>query len=302
MNSLENAYAEIEAGRPAAARKLLAELVQGDDPQAWYLLAELLERGEGGPPDPAGATLYYRVAAEAGHTGAQLAFAQSALTGQGTREDIATALHWFARAAASGEPEGAHQLGLLYARGEHLPLDLHEAARWWQSAGRMGHGPSLLYLGHLFSEPPLTDERAVKAMGSFLDAMECGEPEALVRANLLEKRLEEALSHSTANSRHEMGRYLRMVKGDVVAATKEFLNSGKGNHPGSIRELGAMRERGEGVPMDLERAVKLYDRAAELGDYKAQLALARCYAEGLGVPRDEATAEKWKAQAFASQP
>ena len=298
MISLEDAYAEIDAGRPAAARKLLAELVQGDDPHAWYLLAELLERGEGGPPDAAGAALYYRVAAEAGHTQAQLAFAHSTLNGQGTREDIATALYWFERAAASGEPEGAHQLGLLYARGDHVPLDLDEATRWWEHAGRLGHGPSLLYLGHLFAEPPLTHERAVKAMGHFLDATEYDEPEAAMRASLLESRLEAALAHSTPNARHETGRYLRIVKGDVTAATREFLNSGKGNHPGSIRELGAMRERGEGVPVDLERAVKLYDRAAELGDYKAQLALARCYAEGLGVPRDEDSAARWKARAM----
>jgi len=298
MNSLENAVAEIEAGRPATARKLLADLVQGDDPRAWFLLADLLDRGEGGPPDPSGAALYYRVAAEAGHTQAQLAFAHRALTGQGTREDIATALHWFERAAAAGEPEGAHQLGLLYARGEQVPLDLNEAARWWECAARYGHGPSMLYLGHLFGEPPLTHERAVKAVGHFLDAVENDEPEALLRATLLETRLEEALAHSTPNARHETGRYLRLVKGDVAAATREFLNSGKGNHPGSIRELGAMRERGEGVPVDLERAVKLYDRAAELGDYKAQLALARCYERGLGVPRDEACAQMWKTRAL----
>ena len=61
--------------------------------------------------------------------------------------------------------------------------------------------------------------------------------------------------------------------------------------------LGVMYANGEGVPVDDATAVKWYTKAAEQGDADAQNNLALMYDEGEGVPVDDATAVKWYTKA-----
>jgi hypothetical protein len=49
-------------------------------------------------------------------------------------------------------------------------------------------------------------------------------------------------------------------------------------------------EHGEGIPKDVERAAKLYCEAARAGDPEAQYSLGWIYANGRGLPRDDALA------------
>ena len=57
--------------------------------------------------------------------------------------------------------------------------------------------------------------------------------------------------------------------------------------------LGAKYAEGLGVPQDDAEAVKWFRKAAEQGHAKAQLCLGFMYSEGLGVPQDDAEAVKW---------
>ena len=50
---------------------------------------------------------------------------------------------------------------------------------------------------------------------------------------------------------------------------------------------------GLGLPKDEAEAVKWYRMAAEQGQANAQDNLGFAYAKGLGVPKDEAKAVKW---------
>jgi TPR repeat protein len=57
--------------------------------------------------------------------------------------------------------------------------------------------------------------------------------------------------------------------------------------------LGAMYEKGEGVPQDDKTAVKWYRLAAEQGYAAAQSNLGIMYSNGQGVPQDDKAAVKW---------
>ena len=55
-----------------------------------------------------------------------------------------------------------------------------------------------------------------------------------------------------------------------------------------IRELGVdYAEARNGKPLDEQRAIQLYIKAAEMGDIKAQRWMGRRYRQGRGVPKDE---------------
>lgn len=57
--------------------------------------------------------------------------------------------------------------------------------------------------------------------------------------------------------------------------------------------------RGRGVKRDMQKAVGLYQQAAEQGNLKAQLDLAQMYSKGVGVPVDFRKAAKWYQKAYA---
>jgi len=64
--------------------------------------------------------------------------------------------------------------------------------------------------------------------------------------------------------------------------------------------LGVMYEKGQGVPQNLQEAVKWYRLVAEQGYASAQYYLALMYYSGKGVPKDYVLAHMW-ANLAASQ-
>jgi len=62
-------------------------------------------------------------------------------------------------------------------------------------------------------------------------------------------------------------------------------------------EMGNMCYYGDGMPQDYEAAVEWWQKAAEQGNYEAQLALVSAYRRGTGVPKDEKVANYWLEQA-----
>src|SRR6185295_14898707 len=57
--------------------------------------------------------------------------------------------------------------------------------------------------------------------------------------------------------------------------------------------LGVMYRHGEGVPQDIQEAVKWYLKSAEQGYAPAQFNLGVMYRHGEGVPQDAREAVKW---------
>jgi TPR repeat protein len=49
-------------------------------------------------------------------------------------QDDAAAASWFRKAAAQGEAAGQFNLGILYAHGRGVPLDVMQAYKWFELA------------------------------------------------------------------------------------------------------------------------------------------------------------------------
>ncbi len=81
--------------------------------------------------------------------------------------------------------------------------------------------------------------------------------------------------------------------GDYAAALREWQPLADQNHPRALTDLGFMYANGHGVPRDEAKAVELYRRAAELGLPLAQFNLGYTYLHGQGVARDPAEGLRW---------
>jgi TPR repeat protein len=143
------------------------------DAAAMTLLGELYNQGLGVREDASQAANWYQLAARRGEPRAMASLAIMAADGRGMAKDPAQARDWLEKAAARGEPtasynlallllngskadaarsadlmraaaeaelgDAQHALGVLYARGELVPKDPAEAARWFLRAARNGN-------------------------------------------------------------------------------------------------------------------------------------------------------------------
>ena len=83
------------------------------------------------------------------------------------------------------------------------------------------------------------------------------------------------------------------VRGDYATALAGFQNYAAQGNAAAQGNLGRMYANGEGVPEDDAEAVRWYRLAAEQGYAAAQLNLGVKYANGEGVSEDDVTAYAW---------
>ena len=89
--------------------------------------------------------------------------------------------------------------------------------------------------------------------------------------------------------------------GASLAATPASLpEAATAEHPAALFHAASRLAEGRGGVQDLERAVKLFQQAAEGGLAPAQFRLGNLYDKGLGVTRDPAQARTWYERAAAA--
>jgi soluble lytic murein transglycosylase-like protein len=91
---------------------------------------------------------------------------------------------------------------------------------------------------------------------------------------------------------------LALMSVNAVAADRFQKILASASHA-SLTEWGRRYENGEGVAADVDRAIRLYCKAARQGYADAQYQLGWVYAHGRGVKRDDALAAAWFKRAAA---
>ena len=83
------------------------------------------------------------------------------------------------------------------------------------------------------------------------------------------------------------------VTASAEATAGQFQRVYASNSNASLTEWGRRYENGEGVVTDVNRAIRLYCKAANRGHAAAQYYLGWLYSRGRGVKRDDALAAAW---------
>ena len=86
-------------------------------------------------------------------------------------------------------------------------------------------------------------------------------------------------------------------RGDYAVAFESFRTFAEQGDARAQFVLGTMYADGKGVPQDDAEAVRWYRRAAEQGDARAQVSLGYMYVQGRGVSQDYTEALRWFRQA-----
>ena len=252
-------------------------------------------------------------------------------TGRDVPQDEAEAVKWFRKAAEQGNAEGQSELGVMYAEGDGVPQNDVEAVKWFRKAAGQGvprtHRAqfNLGLMLHLGRGVPQDDAEAVKW---FRRAAQWGNAEAQFKLGMLYEqgkgvpknnieamdwylaaaeqghaKAEERLRAVHATEKAFLAGTTAYGRDDFAAALEAWHPLAEQSDARAQTGLAHMYADGNGVPQNDAEAVKWYRKAAEQGYDKAQAGLGAMYAYGRGVPQDNMQAYAWLniavAQGFA---
>ncbi|MBF0159411.1 MAG: sel1 repeat family protein [Magnetococcales bacterium] len=109
--------------------------------------------------------------------------------GQGVPHDHHEAVRWFHKAAEQGDPDAQRKLGMIYYHGQGVEQDRQAAVRWFRLAAEQGHDDAQANLGWLYAKGECLPQDDIQAyMWCHLSAMQ-GNRNAVKMLQLLGERL-----------------------------------------------------------------------------------------------------------------
>jgi len=256
---------------------LLRQSADSGNAEALYTLGVMYAQGWGVPADAAQAALCFEPAALKHHAhawfnlgviyasasdgGADAAPASGREEGHAFARDIPRAVQSLREAAALGCAQAHHNLGVLYALGQGMPVDVWEAATHYQAAAEAGDPSAQYALGMLLSkETPIAREDASPKQAAFAAleasallraAADQGHPGALQQYTLMHA----GSSDFQPDFRRILDNYRSLA--DTGDAAAQF-------------NLALMYDLGQGTPVDKALAAHWYAKAAAQHQAAAQ--------------------------------
>ena len=146
-----------------------------------------LQRGDGVPRDPVVAFTWLKRAADAGDAGAQRATGRSLQIGDGVEEDKALAVVYYRRSADQGDATAMNNLGNCYRDGAGVPRDPSLAVLWLKRAHNAGQPAVAKDLASLvtFLAPSEVPAMGAGILRALLDGMGVTVPPAAEKPELV---------------------------------------------------------------------------------------------------------------------
>ncbi|VGO17204.1 Secretory immunoglobulin A-binding protein EsiB [Pontiella desulfatans] len=144
--------------------------------------------------DESEATVYFKQAAEAGHTVARRMMGAFCYEGSLVPQDYKKGARWFHLAALDGDMLSQHCIGLAYLYGKGVPQNSSKATAWFIKAAEQGDVKSQRFLGHIYRDEKTAagiSQNYTEAIRWYLKAAEQDDLEAQMGLILIFSELEE---------------------------------------------------------------------------------------------------------------
>ena len=154
-------------------------------------------------------------------------------------------------AAKQGDADAQNNLGLMYVKGNGVPQDYYEAAKWFRKAAEQGHADAQNNLGFMYQNGEGVTQDYAKTVKWWLKAAEQGH----------------------AYAQYNLGLIYSSGLQDYAEAARWLLKSAEQGIADAQFNLGLILEEGRGIPQDFASAKVWYSEAAQQGHAEAQLRL-----------------------------
>lgn len=206
-----------------------------------------------------------------------------ALFSQESSADIASQLS----AAERGDKDAQFGMSVRYSQGNGVLKDETKAAYWARKAAEQGQTAAMLDMGtRLWSGRGVTKNPSDAVQWFQKCATKCEDgrrPEAYYFIGI-------AYRTGVGVPKNDQLSTAAFAKG--VTILKKLVDSGNAT-PFGYGALGQFYWEGDGVPKDIDHALILYNKAADLGSTDAMKFLGSAYLQGKSVPKDEKKAHDY---------
>ncbi|MBT0956951.1 sel1 repeat family protein [Alphaproteobacteria bacterium KMM 3653] len=186
-------------------------------------------------------------AAEAGNANAQNLLGAAYENGNGVEQNIETAIAWYEKSAAQDFPRALHNLGIIYADGEHgITPDPEKARGLFEKALQQDYSRSYSNLGILYEQGR-------------------GVPRDLAKAAELYRQGD---AGGDRNSTYNLANFMRQgieMEENLEGARALYAKAADLGHAESFNSLALMFEYGMGGPVDNTAAYMFFREAVERG-------------------------------------
>lgn len=219
---------------------------------------------------------FYRMAAGAGYSAAQVNLGFMYVTGKGRERDYAQAFRYYQQAAALGNLRARTNIGEMFERGWYVEQNIDEAVLWYRLAAQNGWPNALDTLANMY-------RRGRDDQGRGVDR----DPQEAARLYRLASEL------GNSNAMNNLGMlYLGDELGapDVPRGVDLLQRAADLGNRFAPFQLGRLYLNGEVVPRDEAQALKFLTRSADLGFSPAWVMIGRMYQNGQGVAKSDTEA------------
>jgi TPR repeat protein len=189
------------------------------------------------------------------------------------------ALEAWKQASTKGDREADYRVGLLYARGEGVVVNVPEAVTWYRRAAAAGHTEAQFQLGLIYMQG---SHAGASGLDRWFDVA------SQQNSELARRTLKMLFPHGIA------------VEKDLDEARRWIWSAGTAGKVEAQAVLGELYRHGLGVTQDYQEALRWYWFAAQQGIAAAQFGMGDLYYQGLGVAVDYCLAADWYERAARS--
>ena len=227
----------------------------------------------------------YRVAAESGDDYAMNKLGHFYEEGKGVAHNKALSFQWFERSAKNGNKESQFKTARFYDLGYGIGQDYKKAIFWYEKAVAQGDGTAMNNLGYLYQHGKGTDVDLKKAFELFEKSALANNKYgcanlAYMYDNGVYVKQDYAMAYNwylkgaelgNASCMNMCGQYNLHGKGrnknyDEAAKWYQKTIDADSKNGAAHCNLGYCYEFGYGVPLDLNKALELYQKSADLGN------------------------------------
>lgn len=234
------------------------------DGEALYYKGVQHLSGQGAQKNAKKARLYFQAASDKGYVSADNAIAVMYDEGIAVKQDKATALKYYEKAAESNDASAQYNLAAYYYENDPSNPKLQQ---YLKQAIASKDSDAL----NLQARMQMKNGHFKEAYQSFRQSAAQQNPEAFFYLYLMNKEGQ------------------GVAKNDRTALTY-LQKAAELNHPDALFTLGTMYLKGEGVAQNTTKAFTLLDKATQKGHTKATTNLAIMYQKGEGIPQNTAKA------------
>lgn len=241
----------------------LMNAAENDNPKALFRFGLLYSKGMAMPLNKKKAARFYEKAASLGYAQAQTNLGKMYLRGYGVPQDKQKALQLFEKAASQGDAKALFNLGVVYFKGNGVEQDYSKAVEYYEKAVDLNDPEAQLNLALMYNNGEGVQIDKKKAFELFSRSAKYGNPVAQFNLAKMYK--------SGING---------FIEKDIDASIRMYQKAAIQGLAEAQFDLALIYLNGDvNVPVNKERAIQLFEKAADQDYEEAKLYLDRLFSK-----------------------